>query len=522
MSQISDRLEVLTNEYAKAFLSFTIKNCRSYDDALELADEIIYNCIYAINKDQPIDNFNAYLWSIAHNTYKRYLNNLKKKPIFDNEYIMNMQEQPISNNDEHYELIRKSLSYMTGMYRKILVMFYYDQLKIKDIALRLNISEEMVKYYLVSGRKKMKEVYSEMEQISERSFNPETLSIRMWSLDFNNIDIWNLMSRILPQQIAIVCYDKSITVEEIAKKLNVSSAFIEDEINILVKSGLIIEPTKGKYQTNFLIINEDSSRRIDNQTADMYKEYEEVINKKFIEVLPKLKELPIFKFSATDDRYYALFIYLITKIDYRNIYTDDDGYPVILSNGVRAFIYAFKKVINKILYSQTPHIGISNVLLKEDVILWAIDIGFDTGHQNGLSNKEICKTIFDVYNGLIDESKNELYAQLIQDNYLVKKNGVLYSNIAVIDKSTKELFDSINNELVKYLETGTSKTREVIKNIVGELIPKHLKQYIDGYTTTLLLHETESNFYNKLLSNNKYLQFNNLKNEPYFCNYRYK
>ena len=522
MSEKSNRLELLINEYAKAFLSFTIKNCRSYDDALELADEIVYNCIYAINKDQQIENFNAYLWSIAHNSFKRYLNNLKKRPVFDNEYIMNMQEQPKDNYDYHYELIRKSLSYMTGMYRKILIMFYYDQLKIRDIALRSNISEEMVKYYLVNGRNKMKEVYSEMNQISERSFNPEALSIRMWSLDFNNINIWDKMSRILPQQIAIVCYEKPITIGEIAKALNVSSVFIEDEINILVKSGLIMETTKGKYQTNFLILNEYCSKRIDNQADDMYKEYEDVINKKFNEILPQLKELPIFKHNVTDDRYYALFIYLITKIDFRNVFKNEEDYPVILSNGVRAFIYAFKKVINKILYSQTPHTGVSNVFLNEEVVLWAIDIGFDTGHQEELSNKEVCKTIFDVYNGLIDESNNELYARLIQDNYLIKKNGILYSNIAVIDKSTKKLFDSINNELVKHLESGTSKTREVIKNIVEESIPKHLKQYIEGYTTVLLLHETENNFYNKVLRNNKYLQFNNLKNEPYFCNYRFK
>src|SRR5690606_20728542 len=99
---------------------------------------------------------------------------------------------------------------------------------------------------------------------------------------------------------------------------------------------------------------------------------------------------------------------------------------------------------------------------------------------------------------------------------------LLYSNIAVIDKSTKELFESINNELVNHLENGTRKTREVIKSIVEESIPKHLKQYNDGYTTTLLLHETEGNFYNKLLSNNEYIQFNNLKNEPYFCNYKFK
>lgn len=60
ISRISERLAVFTNEYVKVILSFTIKNCRTYDDALELGDEMITSCIYAINKDETIDNFNAY------------------------------------------------------------------------------------------------------------------------------------------------------------------------------------------------------------------------------------------------------------------------------------------------------------------------------------------------------------------------------------------------------------------------------------------------------------------------------
>ncbi len=76
MNRIEERTNILIDEYFKAFLSFAIKRCRSYDDAMDLAYEILANCISSINKDLEIENFNAYLWSIAHNTYKRYLINL--------------------------------------------------------------------------------------------------------------------------------------------------------------------------------------------------------------------------------------------------------------------------------------------------------------------------------------------------------------------------------------------------------------------------------------------------------------
>ena len=62
----------LTNEYLPAFLAFGMKNINDLHEAEEFSQETAYQCVLAINKAESIANFNAFIWGIVHNTYKRW------------------------------------------------------------------------------------------------------------------------------------------------------------------------------------------------------------------------------------------------------------------------------------------------------------------------------------------------------------------------------------------------------------------------------------------------------------------
>ena len=86
---------------------------------------------------------------------------------------ISIAEQLIRREEE--QQIRRILSQMSENYRKTLVCFYYDELPLKKIAAKLSMTEGMVKYYLCTGRKKLKEAYH--MQIGQKSFNPSPFTV---------------------------------------------------------------------------------------------------------------------------------------------------------------------------------------------------------------------------------------------------------------------------------------------------------------------------------------------------------
>ena len=158
----TEQIKKITEIYLVAFLSCDIKRINNFSEAEKLAQEIAYQSILSINKGNIIKNFDAFVWSIAHNTYKKWLKR-KQTVSLDDEYntfsnIIN-DDLPIEDtliNQENFNLVRRELSHLSNLYRQTLVCFYYDELPIRDISTKLEISEEMVKFYLLKGRQKLK------------------------------------------------------------------------------------------------------------------------------------------------------------------------------------------------------------------------------------------------------------------------------------------------------------------------------------------------------------------------------
>ena len=170
----NEYLDKLTNEYLSAFLAFGIKNINDLHEAEEFSQETAYQCVLAINKADNISNFNAFIWSIVHNTYKRWcarkkyasLDDVSRYDTLSNIMSDNVpiEEEIIQAEDD--KRIRHELSRLTDLYRKTLVCFYYEELSITETSEKLGISVEMVKFYLQKGRQKLKEAYTMSKVLS--------------------------------------------------------------------------------------------------------------------------------------------------------------------------------------------------------------------------------------------------------------------------------------------------------------------------------------------------------------------
>jgi len=478
--------DLLVKDYLNAFLAFSITRTSSINDAEELSQQISFECSKSISKGTLISNVNAYFWSIAHNTYKRYLQSKNNDYVIDNDYCINICDN--SSNKEHdmlqldhYLKLRESLLILSGIYRRVLVYFYYDEMKIKEIATKLKITVEMVKWYLSTGKKKLKEVYFMNKEYGIKSFNPSEFSIYYSGIDFAKVNVWSLFKRKLPGQIVLFCYDNPKTISEISIELGCASCYLEDEINILVDAGVLKEVVKGKFQTNFFIIMKDEVKKIKHLFSEMYEGYIDDLIKVFNEYLPKIKASKVYKQELDDNRYAWLFSDMVADFDSRLLSTSDSDYPQILSCGARALIFAEEEVSSECSGGQTP----TDV---EGYRLWARDIPklFNVlKHQSILRNKKYVQIIIDVYNEKINDELIEEYAYLIKEGYLSKINDKLYSNVAYKNKELKEIFSEINEDMNHKLEKESKRVLTLLNKIVASSIPKDLNNYIHGYVITL-------------------------------------
>ena len=485
MKSKNELYEILVNEYIKYFYNFSLSRTTSINDAEDLSQMILLECVNAINREINIKNINKYFWSIAHNTYKRYLKSRNENVVYDNDYCMRIEDtNSVDTSDENEEMtrIRYSLLVLSGMYRKIIVDYYYENMKIKDIAIKYNQSEEMIKWYLQKSKKKLKEIYQMEKTFGIKSFNPSDFSVYYSGIDFSRVNVWNLFKRLLPKQIAIACYNESKTISELSIELGVASCYLEEEIDTLVNGGVIVNNGKDRFSTNFLILDKEKLETIKGLYKEMYKDYMKVVEDKFSEYFERIKATNMFKHNAPVERYKWIYGDRVADFDWRILNIKDEEYPRILSCGARAFIFGQES--KETIYSagQTPS-------KTDKYTLWARDcmaLGMTYKNQEIFRNSHYTKIIIDVYNGIVNDELKEDYAYLTKEGYLVNIDGKIYSNVPYLGKDFKEIMEGINKELYNVLEESSIKIYNFMEKMIKNILPKNLKDYSHGYTVTLI------------------------------------
>ena len=354
-----EQLQKITDEYLTAFLGFAINKVGSITESEELAQEIAFQCMVAINKGYVGDNFNSYIWSIAHNTFKRWCGRKKVLSLDnDSDTFSNIMSDKIPVieklvNDEEANAVRLALSHLASDYRKTIVCFYYDELSIYEISQRLSLTEGMVKFYLRAGKRKLKEAF-DMSQIGEKSFYPSEFSIYKAGIDFSRINVWDVFKRKLPCQIAIVCHDAAKTISEISMETGTPAVYIEDEIILLLDAGVMISPAKDKYRTNFHILRQNAVAQFKEQFAKLFEGYLPLVLDVYEKYLPKLKKCNVFKFDASENQWAWFFAKNIADFDYEGHSLSVEDYPQILSCGSKAFLFAEESKGSPWAAGQTP------------------------------------------------------------------------------------------------------------------------------------------------------------------------
>lgn len=272
-----DYVTLLETEYVAKILGFAYQKLNDRSEAEDLASDITLEVLKTIRSGREIENFNALVWSISnHIFFKR----LRQKKYGDTAYLTEMFES--SDNveaetlkKEQEMLLRREIAMLAEKYRRAVVLHYFDDKSCEEIAELLGQSVGTVKWWLHEARTVIKEGMDTMREYGEKSFNPGHLFVScQGNLGTDNEPV-SCAKRKLAQNILLAAYEEPASIKELCVELGVSAAYIEDEVSALVENQLMKEVSRGKYQTDFVILPGNNGKVLYSIYENCFPEYYE-------------------------------------------------------------------------------------------------------------------------------------------------------------------------------------------------------------------------------------------------------
>lgn len=255
----------IITEYVPKLFGFAMKKLSDIDRAGELAAEITLQVYQTLLKQDNIVNIDGYIYKIATNVFVHYVDGKNKYTAVDGmEYIPDEKDftDEVINN-ETFGLLRREITYLSNLQRKIIVLYYFHDKKVREIAQMLSLPENTVKWHLTCSRKELK---TGMEKIRTTG-NLGTEPIVLGNLGHNGSvvekDTSYFLAKSLTQNIAYAAYHAPRTINEIAEELGVNPIFVADEVAVLEEYGFMDKLPGEKYRTNIHITepNEEGYQR---------------------------------------------------------------------------------------------------------------------------------------------------------------------------------------------------------------------------------------------------------------------
>ena len=257
--------EKIAGDYLQPLFGFSRKRTTNLEDAEELTEEIFVEIFDSLSKKPEIRNLEKWVWSIAHHTYAKYVtrNDRTISTIgIPMEWIADLRtigpEAEFARNEATAE-IRRNVAYLSETHNRIVVMRYFQNKKIREIAVALGIPEGTVKWHLSEIRNGFRtdgEKQMNTSKMGVLGCAPEKLSVGMCGTGGSGVHPSQIVnSRLIPQNILLAAYAQAMSTQEIAKELDIPTPYLADEIKLLCDSELLWKTDDDRYITDFVIMN---------------------------------------------------------------------------------------------------------------------------------------------------------------------------------------------------------------------------------------------------------------------------
>ncbi|MFC5528184.1 RNA polymerase sigma factor [Cohnella yongneupensis] len=332
--------------------------CVRKHDAEDLAQDIASQALLSLAKGSRPDDFSRWIWTIARNRYARWAKEKKRRngTVFSEAPLDNVPDGQATAEEqlllrENLALLRRELSLLASGYREIVVAYYFEGERLADIATRLGLPEGTVKRKLHECRKNMREGIEMAREIGLRSFKAEDVHFSKSGPDGKDGTPWRLIQRLIPKNILLAAYRNPLNLEELSLELGISMPYMEEEVNLLKDGTLLKEVAKGRFETDFIIVDRDMQRDIFHRAEELTEQFAPLLIELLDATLPELVRV----FGWRWERSFILWTLIPMAVDYlardvqrRNGVSDGytmrphDGHWDIVGYEVYAYPYSVK------------------------------------------------------------------------------------------------------------------------------------------------------------------------------------
>lgn len=159
--------ELYEKMYDKLYF-FALKNVRSKEDAEDIVQEAFMKALESLGELNSSESFSGWIYSVTYNLCIDKMRGGKRVARFeteddrDNAIENSALNEPVMvpedymQNEETKRQIKDVIDGLRPDMRSAVILYYYDQMSIAEIAETMNLSESGVKSKLYQARKKIK------------------------------------------------------------------------------------------------------------------------------------------------------------------------------------------------------------------------------------------------------------------------------------------------------------------------------------------------------------------------------
>ena len=140
--------------YSQELMNISYGYTKSRDDSLDIIQNVFTKLV---NNPKQFHNLNEekyWLIRVTINECKDFLRKKSKRPIINADLVNSFSNYDSETENLHY--IADVVKTLPEKYRVVIILFYWDSLSIKEIAIVLKVSEDAVKKRLERARKLIK------------------------------------------------------------------------------------------------------------------------------------------------------------------------------------------------------------------------------------------------------------------------------------------------------------------------------------------------------------------------------
>jgi RNA polymerase sigma-70 factor (ECF subfamily) len=163
-------LEKLMKEYGDTIIQLVYLIVKDRSMAEDITQEVFLKAFRGLHTFRGESSMKTWLYRIAINESNKYLRSWSFKHIFS---TFKKEDVPDRLDDELVEdtvigkwtkeQVAEKVMAMSPQYRQVIVLHYYEDLQIKEIAQVLNVSEEVVRTKLHRARKQFRSLLAREE-----------------------------------------------------------------------------------------------------------------------------------------------------------------------------------------------------------------------------------------------------------------------------------------------------------------------------------------------------------------------